>query len=155
MINVKEEKTSAAISTRTSTQATTPLEARKNPSATVVNFWIRSFNKWLEVLQQWKTEARLIDRLINLDILGEEKEYSVLDKMHTELKNLMNAEVSHLETEILDMQQNLDLLQRYVINTDVKVKELKTRMQNLSESYNGLKLKIFKELTKVYPMTIL
>ena len=155
MINVKEEKTAATtMRSPTSSDIISTLEVRKSPPATVVNLWIKSFKKWLDVLSSWKNEANLIGRLVALSTMGEEQEHRTLISLHTSLNNLIDCEIRNLETEILDMQQNLDLLQRYIINTDVKVKEIKCRMQQLSETYHDLKLRVFQELTKVYPITI-
>lgn len=156
MINVKEEKTPRNVATPSlSMEAPGALEVKKNPSATVVNLWIRSFKKWLDILTTWKGEANLIDRLIALSLLGEDQSGSPLNLHHDQLRKLINSEIRNLETEILDMQQNIDLLQRYVINTDVRVKEIKLRMQKLSETYTDLKLKIFHDLARVYPLQII
>jgi hypothetical protein len=155
MINVKEEKTTATtMRPPTSSDIMSTLEVMKSPSTTVVNLWIKSFNKWLDILASWKNEASLIGRLVALSTMGEEDGHRLLISLHISLNNLIDCEIKNLETEILDMQQNLDLLQRYVINTDVKVKEIKGKMQSLSEAYHRLKLRVFQELTKVYPVTI-
>lgn len=152
MINVKEEKISPNVSP--ATKPTSGLEVMKSSPATIVNRWARSFKKWLDVLSTWKSEASLIDRLISMSILGEDRAANPLMMHHQNLKQLVGIEIKNLETEILDMQQNLDLLQRYVINTDVRIKEIKLRMQKLSESYTDLKLKIFHDLAKGYPIRI-
>ena len=155
MINLKEEKVTTALHHQEKVvEHPGALEFKKSTPATVVNLWIRSFNKWLDILDKWKKEARLIDRLIALSIHGEESVHLQLNKLHQQLNTLMHNDIKALEIEILDMQQNLDLLQRYVINTDVKMREIKMKIQHFSKEYGDLKMTIFHELTKVYPIQI-
>lgn len=156
MNNLKEEKiTTAQLVPAKVQDHFNTLEFTKSSPATVVNLWVRSFNKWMDILDKWKKEARLIDRLISLSLHGEESTHEHLNNLHTKLTGLIQNEVKDLEIEILDMQQNLDLLQRYVINTDVKMREIKIRIQHFSSQYGDLKMAIFHELAKVYPIQIL
>ncbi|MCB0686452.1 MAG: hypothetical protein KDC53_08005 [Saprospiraceae bacterium] len=155
MINLKEETASSNLSSASkNTDPSYTFEVKKSPAATRINLWIRSFGKWLEVLNQWKTESSLIDRLIGISILGEDKDNRQLHQLENSLKYLIESSIKELEKEILDMQQNIEILQRYVLNTDIKVKEIKMRMQKLSEAYSNLKLTIFQELARTYPITI-
>ncbi|MBK8501736.1 MAG: hypothetical protein IPL46_05735 [Saprospiraceae bacterium] len=156
MINVKEEKVATALLSPSKIQEhANPLEFKKSNPATVVNLWIRSFHKWLDILDKWKKEGRLIDRLITLSLHGQGSSHEQLDNLHKKLTGLLQNELKDLEIEILEMQQNLDLLQRYIINTDVKTRQIKYRIQHFSNEYGNLKMNIFHELTNVYPIQIL
>jgi hypothetical protein len=156
MINLKEEQvTTALLAPGKLQEPPKPLEFKKSTPATVVNLWVRSFNKWLDILDRLKKEARLINQLIALSLHGQESVHLHLNELHKRLNELIHHDIKELEIEILDMQQNLDLLQRYVINTDVKMHEIKGKIQHFSNQYGDLKMTIFHELTKVYPIQIL
>ncbi len=156
MINLKEEQATATLTTTSKSQSSSPspFEFKKSTTAHVVNLWVKSFRKWLAILDQWKKEACLIDRLIAMSLLGEELGYHQLTRLQQTLRDLIDAEIRSLEIEILEMQQNIDLLQRYVINTDVKIRDIKIKMQQLSGQYGDLKMKVFNEMTHIYPVKI-
>jgi hypothetical protein len=155
MINLKEEKTTTVLKSPSITQDVNPFELRKATPATVINLWVKSFKKWLGILERLKKEACLIDRLITISVMGEESGHQHLTTLQRKLQHIINSDIRNLEIEILDMEQNLDLLQRYVINTDLKMRDIKMKMQQFSQVYGDLKMKIFHELTHFYPMTIL
>lgn len=157
MINLKEEQTTATLTTtsKSHNSSLSPFEFKKSTPTHVVNLWVKSFRKWLDILDQWKKEACLIDRLIAMSLLGEELGHHQLTRLQQTFRDFIDSEIRSLEIEILEMQQNIDLLQRYVINTDVKIRDIKIKMQQLSGQYGDLKMKVFNELTHIYPVKIL
>jgi len=124
---------------------------RPIPSMTI-NTWIRDFEKWIGVIGTWKQEAGLIDRLVTLSLIGEERNCRRLQELQRSLIVFIMNDVKGLEEQILGMQQNLDLLRRCVISSDAKVKECKVRMKLLSDAYSKIKNSILKELADVYPV---
>ena len=151
MAQVKE-KTSVITRER---KGISPLVVQRDrlASTALVNQWIRSFRKWIGVSEQWKKEAHLIDRLVNMSIMGEETSRAQLVNLQSALRSFVSIEVKEMETDVLEMQQNIDLLRRCVINSEERVRITKTKIQQLSKTYGSLKHEILHELANAYPVT--
>ena len=128
-------------------------QLKKVTPASNINAWMRSFNKWISILEQWKLEAKLIDRLATLSVIGEEATNRRLHELQGALRNFMETNVRELETSILEMQRNSELLERCLINSEEKIRACKIRMQKSSTNYSNLKNAILREVANVYPVT--
>lgn len=127
---------------------------RLTPASTL-NTWMRNFSKWISILEQWKLEGHLIDRLVTLSVIGEEISNQHLRSLQDSLKHFVDSDVKALEACILDMQRNINLLERCAISSEEKVSESKIRIQHLSATYTKLKNNILREIANVYPVTFL
>ncbi|NND34954.1 MAG: hypothetical protein HKN76_20375 [Saprospiraceae bacterium] len=132
--------------------STLGLDLKSPASTTEVNQWIRSLKKWIHVLEQWKKEAHLIDRLVNMSVLGEDFKNMKLVKLQSSLRSFINEEVKEMEVQVLDLQQNIDLLQRCVINSGERMNQTKKKIQDLSKTYGALKHELLHELANDYPV---
>lgn len=125
----------------------------KTTPASILNAWMLNFSEWISILEQWKLEGNLIDRLVTLSVMGEEITNRRLRELQGSLKNFMDLDVRALEASVLDMQRNINLLERCVISSEEKIRESKIRIQQLSATYAELKNNILREIANVYPVT--
>ena len=151
MMHLTQESPRTLVTPKTRNES---LQALRNITpASTLNAWMRNCSKWIYILEQWKLEGNLIDRLVTLSVVGEENTNRRLRSLQVSLKSFIDEDVNALETSVLDMQRNIDRLERCAISSEERIRESKVRIQQLSATYADLKNNILREIANVYPVT--
>ena len=151
MVHLTQESPRALVTPKTRNESL--LALRNITPASTLNAWMRNCSKWIYILEQWKLEGNLIDRLVTLSVVGEEITNRRLRSLQVSLKSFIDEDVNALETSVLDMQRNIDRLERCAISSEERIRESKERIQQLSATYADLKNNILREIANVYPVT--
>ncbi len=120
-----------------------------------INKWLRSSKGWIFTLGTWRTEAKLLEKLAVLTFSGQENIFPGLVRLHGRLHEFQVQEISKLEKNIAQCQNQVNLMRSNMLCYEQKFQALKNQMKTLETRFIDLKTELLEQLTRAYPLTII
>ncbi len=151
MINLSDNQPSLlSPGTRTSPSAKQTLT---HPSSNMRQ-WMYDITKWINIIERWEKEGRLLLKLVEMTRLGQNKIES-LDRAKEDFNRLFEQEIDKLKSELLDLCSKRRKMAVNTLFYQRKIESYRQLMRKIAQEFDAQKHQILEELTYSYPLTII